>query len=64
MKKQDSWLSLIILLALVLVLISFLPVWKCGMRSRLTWWEWAKEHTVFGHRVEYIPEEDYEEALR
>ena len=49
---------------LVLLILSFLPVWRCGLRDKLTFWEWAREHTIWGHPVEYIPEEDYESALK
>ena len=54
----------IVLLVLVLALISFLPVWRCGLRKNLTFWEFVIEHTVWGHPVEYIPEEQYKESLR
>lgn len=46
---------------MVLLVASFLPVWRCGLRDRLTFWEWAREHTIWGHPVEYIPEEYYGE---
>lgn len=51
-------------LLLVLLVLSFLPVWRCGLRSKLTFWGFVREHTVFGSPVEYIPAEDYEEAFR
>jgi len=42
---------------------SFLPVWRSGGRTELTFWEWVFNHTVWGPPVEYIPEEDYEAAI-
>lgn len=50
-------------LATLLLVASFLPVWRCGLRDKLTFWGWAKEHTIWGHPVEYIPEEDYRSAM-
>lgn len=51
-------------LALVgLGLGSFLPVWSCGLRKRLTFWEFALDHTVFGPEPEYVPEELYTQPL-
>ncbi len=46
----------LVLLALV---ASFLPMFRCGLRSDLTFWQWWKEHTIWGSPVEYIPEEEY-----
>lgn len=44
----------------VLVLIGalgLLPVWRCGVREHLTFYEFVGEHTIWGHEVTYIPEE-------
>ena len=46
-------------LAILALLASFLPVWRCGLRENLNFWSWVKEHTVYGSPVEYIPEEEY-----
>lgn len=43
---------LVILGALALV-----PVWRCGLRENLSFYEFVVNHTVFGPPVEYIPEE-------
>ena len=51
-------------LLMCMIIASFLPVWRCGLRHNLTFWEFAGEHTIFGHPVQYIPEEKYEEELR
>lgn len=40
-----------------------LPVWSCGMRRHLTFWEFILDHTVFGPEPEYIPEELYTQPL-
>ncbi len=42
---------------------SFLPVWSCGLRKRLTFWEFVVDHTVFGPEPEYVPEELYTQPL-
>ena len=46
-------------LAILALLASFLPVFRCGLRENLNFWQWTKEHTVYGSPVEYIPEEEY-----
>lgn len=53
------------LIVLVLLLLSFAPVWRCGLRGNLNFWEFTREHTIFSpHPIEYVPEEKYEEAFR
>ena len=47
-------------LAVLVLVASFVPVWRCGLRSDLNFWQWWQEHTIFGHPVEYIPEEEYQ----
>lgn len=53
-------------LAILALLASFLPVWRCGLRENLNLWTWLKEHSIYGSPVEYIPAEDYKlpERLR
>ncbi len=46
-------------LAVLALLASFLPVWRCGLRENLNFWTWLKEHSIYGSAVEYIPEEQY-----
>ena len=60
MREQER---LMLIVVMVIVLASFLPVWRCGLRHRLSFWDFCLEHTVFGHPVEYIPEENYREEL-
>ncbi|MBA7599321.1 hypothetical protein ES703_06353 [subsurface metagenome] len=41
-----------------------LPVWSCGMRKHLSFWEFVLEHTVLSpHPVMYIPEDLYTQPL-
>ena len=40
-----------------------IPVWSCGLRQRLTFWEFVLDHTVFGPNPEYVPEELYTQPL-
>ncbi|MBA7608642.1 hypothetical protein ES703_15821 [subsurface metagenome] len=47
----------------ILVIASFLPIWRCGLRDNLNFWEWLYEHTIWGSPVEYVPEEKYLEQL-
>jgi hypothetical protein len=51
---------------LTLLLLGFLPVWRCGLREKLSFYEFVIEHTIFSpHEVSYIPEELLtREALR
>ena len=52
-----------IVLASSLVLGS-LPVWSCGLRKNLSFWEFVLDHTVFSPQpVEYVPEELYTQPL-
>lgn len=45
-------------IATALVLLGFLPVWRCGLREDLNFYQFVGEHTIFSpHTVEYIPEE-------
>ncbi len=46
-------------LAILLLAASVLPVWRSGLREDMNFWQFAKEHTRWGHPVEYIPEEYY-----
>ena len=50
-------------LVVLTLLLSLLPVWRCGLRGNLTFWQFTREHTIWGSPVEYIPEEDYMGAL-
>ena len=58
MAKQDK-LVISKDLAILVLIASFLPVLRCGLREDLNFWQWMKEHTVYGSPVEYIPEEEY-----
>ena len=55
--------KLMLIVAMVILAASFLPVWRCGLRHKLTFWDFLLEHTIYGHPVEYIPEENYREEL-
>ena len=46
-------------LAIIALRASFMPVWRCGLREDLNFWQFTKEHTIYGSPVEYIPEEEY-----
>ena len=41
------------------VCVSFLPVWRSGLRENMNFWQWIINHTVFGPPSEYVPEEYY-----
>ena len=45
------------------VLVFTLPVFRCGGRTGLTFWDWIREHSVFGSPIQYVPEERYMEEL-
>jgi hypothetical protein len=42
---------------------TFLPIFRSGLRDNLNLWEWLWNHTIWGPKVEYIPEEQYESAI-
>jgi len=44
-------------------ILGSMPVWSCGLRKRLTLWEFVLDHIVFGPDPEYIPEELYTQPL-
>ena len=39
--------------------VSFLPVWRSGMREHLNFWQFVRNHTIWGPPVAYVPEEEY-----
>lgn len=39
------------------------PVFRSGLKSNLTLFEFIINHTIWGDTVEYIPKEDYQELL-
>ena len=41
----------------ILAGLALVPVWRCGIRENLSFYEFVLEHTIWGHEVEYIPEE-------
>ncbi len=41
----------------------FLPIFRSGGRTGLIFWEWVRNHTIFGPPIEYVPEEDYAREL-
>ena len=40
-----------------------LPIFRSGGRDNLNFWQFAYNHTNWGPPIEYIPEEDYQEAF-
>jgi len=47
-------------LAILALLASFVPVWRCGLREDLNFWQWTYLHTKWAPTPQYIPEELYE----
>ena len=43
--------------------LSLIPIWRSGGRENMTFWGWLYNHTIFGPKVEYVPEEDYEAEI-
>lgn len=56
-KNPPKWVKPTIGIGLVLAFT--VPVFRSGLRTNLTLWEWIINHTIMGHPVEYIPEEYY-----
>lgn len=46
-----------------LLVLGSLPVWSCGLRKQLTFWEFVIAHTTWGPEPEYVPEELYTQPL-
>lgn len=53
-----------LLLGLVVIESFTLPIFRSGGRTELSFWQWVKNHTIFGPPVEYVPEEDYRRELQ
>lgn len=45
------------------ILTFTLPIFRSGLKSNLTLFEFTLNHTIFGDVVEFIPKEDYKEAF-
>jgi hypothetical protein len=43
----------------ILIIASFLPVWRSGLKYNLTFWGFIYNHTVFAPDPEFLPREDY-----
>ena len=41
----------------LIVVGSFLPVWRSGEKGKLSFWAWVKNHTIWGDEVMYVPAE-------
>jgi hypothetical protein len=41
------------------LIVSFLPIFRAGLRDNISFWEFVRQHTIWGDPVEYIPEEEY-----
>lgn len=54
----------LLIMVLLLFSLAFIPIWRCGLQKNLTFLQFVQEHTIWGHPVEYVPEEDYIGALR
>ena len=53
------------ILGVWIIVLSFtLPVFRSGGRVNLTFWNWLRNHTIYGPKVEYVPEEDYAAEMR
>ncbi len=45
----------------VLLLLTLIPAWRSGLKTKMNFWQFTVNHTVWGDPVEYVPEEKYEE---
>lgn len=53
----------LVIASVSLLVLGSLPVWSCGLRKRLTFWEFVIAHTAWGPEPEYVPEELYTQPL-
>ena len=44
-------------LLIIIGALGLVPVWRCGLRENLNFYEFILNHTIWGPEVEYIPEE-------
>ena len=47
-------------LGLLLLGLTFVPVWRSGIKENLNFWQFVLNHTRWGAPVEYLPMETYE----
>lgn len=40
-----------------------IPVFRSGGRTGLTFFQWVKEHSIWGSPIQFVPEEDYRREL-
>ena len=46
------------------LVFSFVPIWSCGLRHGLNFWQFALAHTILMRQpVQYIPQEKYSKPL-
>ena len=46
-----------------LILLAFLPVWHSGLRGKMSFYEFVIEHTIWGHKIMFVPTELYSQPL-
>jgi len=56
-----NWTTVVVWVA---VLSVTLRIFRCGGRTNLTFFDWIRQHTIYGDKIQYVPEEDYMEELR
>lgn len=49
--KKPHKIALIVTISLII--FSLLPIWRSGERRNLNLWQFAKNHTIFGHEPMY-----------
>jgi hypothetical protein len=62
LKKQDLPIPTIKIkpeITLLILGLTFLPVFKSGGKLGLNFWQWIYNHMIFSGKPEYVPEEDY-----
>jgi len=42
----------------ILLILSFLPIWRSGEKLGLNFWQWVFEHTVFSKRRQWVELKD------
>ena len=52
-----------LVLVWVVAMAFYLPIFRSGLKSNLTFFDFVKNHTVWGDKVEFIPKEDYMQEL-
>ena len=59
--ERAYWAKTFLVWAVVFACVA--PIFRSGLKTNLTLLSWIRNHTIWGDKVEFIPEEDYSTAF-